>query len=184
MDLTYGHIADHFQAGTKTASNSAQQAGQGACSNCSHQLLAKAKYCGECGKTVSVKKLESTEVKRQSAPSFAEVHTHQVTEAPQELRDELDKLFAFLTRERFFLCFHYLVFVSMSMFGFCLSLKTYTEFNADEVSKMVIAAVPFAVINLLALLCFSPIRGTKIEIARLKERITYVRYKIEYWGLI
>ena len=179
MALTYGHFADHLQAGAQIAPASAQPS---ACPHCNHHLLLTAKYCGECGNAVLVKETESDQIHQ--TPFFAEVHTHQVNEVPQELRDDLDKLFAFLTRERFFLCFHYLVFLSMNLFGFFLSLKTYNEFIGDEVSKMIIAITPFAFINLLAFLCFSPIKGTKKEIARLKERITYVRYKIEYWGLI
>lgn len=179
MSLSAGQFAPNLE---QTAQIFGQPSHQGNCSNCRHRLLSQSRFCGECGNAVRVEETQPEPIHR--APSFAEVHIHQVNEAPKEMRDELDKLFAFLTRERFFLCCHYLIFLAMNLYGFSLSFKAYNEFVGDDATKLLVAIAPFSVINLLAFLCFTQIKGTKKEIARLKERITYLRYKIEYWGLI
>jgi hypothetical protein len=182
MSLSSGQLANSLQASAQAVPIFKLRAQHKACNNCSHQLLSQARYCGECGSAVLGEETQSEPIHR--APSFAEVHIHQVNEAPKELRDELDKLFAFLTRERFFLCCHYLTYIAVNLFGFSLALKAYNEYIGDEATKLVVALGPFSVFNLLAFLSFPQIKGTRKEIARLKERLTYVRYQIEYWGLI
>lgn len=182
MAVTSRQINNSLLTRAQEAPNFAQITAQSACSNCDNEILAKARYCGECGTKVLVKEALIEQVHH--APAFAEVHTHQLREAPKELTDELDKVFAFLVRERFFLSFHYCIYVAMNLLGFSLAFKAYNEFIGDDTTRLVVALLPFSVINLLAFLCFAQIRGTQRQIARLKERLNHLRYKIEYWGLI
>jgi hypothetical protein len=181
MSISSRQLANNLQASVQFRGQTELRV---ACSSCSHTLLSQAKYCGECGNAVLVlvKEIQPEPVHR--APSFAEVHTHQANEAPKEMRDELDKLFAYLTRERFFLCCHFLIFVSLNIFGISLATKVYSQLIGDDATKLLFALAPISVINGLSFLCFPQIKGTRKEIVRLKERLTYLRYKIEYWGLI
>jgi hypothetical protein len=48
---------------------------------------------------------------------------------------------------------------------------------------MAMAFTPLFFINSIALACLSPIKGTKREIARLKEKLTYVKFQVEYQNL-
>lgn len=97
-----------------------------------------------------------------------------------EMREELGKMMVLLARERIFLILHCLNFLFINSVGFWLALKAYNEYNADEITKTVIALTPLMFINSFALVCLSPIKGTKIEIGRLKEKIKYLRIQIEY----
>jgi hypothetical protein len=115
----------------------------------------------------------------ESAPRFAKV-APQITHVDPTLRAELAKNILLLARERLFLYLHCLNFLAINLFGFWLSLKAYNEYNADELTKTVIALTPLMFINSLGLVCLSPIKGTKLEIARLKEKIKYIRVQIEY----
>jgi len=113
------------------------------------------------------------------APKFAAV-APQITHVDPALRSELAKNIMLLARERMFLYMHCLFFLCINAFGFWLSLKAYNEYNADELTKTIIALTPLMFINTLGLLCLAPIKGTKNEIARLKEKIKYIRVQIEF----
>lgn len=113
------------------------------------------------------------------APRFAKV-APKITHVDPALRAELAKNILLLARERMFLYMHCLFFLVINLFGFWLSLKAYNEYNADELTKTVIALTPLMFINTLGLVCLSPIKGTKLEISRLKEKIKYIRVQIEY----
>jgi len=112
-------------------------------------------------------------------PKFAAV-APQITHIDPALRAELTKHVVLLARERLFLYLHCVFFLIINAFGLWLSLKAYNEYNADELTKTIIALTPLMFINSLGLVCLSPIRGTKIEIARLKEKIKYIRVQIEF----
>jgi hypothetical protein len=112
-------------------------------------------------------------------PKFAAV-APQITHVDPALRAELTKHVVLLARERLFLYLHCINFLIINAFGFWLSLKAYNEYNADELTKTIIALTPLMFINSIGLVCLAPIRGTKIEIARLKEKVKYIKVQIEF----
>jgi hypothetical protein len=112
----------------------------------------------------------------QKTPTFAKPKT----DVPQELKDELAKLIVLLARERIFLYMHCGIFLTANLFGFYVAMRCYNGFIGDEMSKLIMAMTPLLFINAIALACLAPIKGTKREIARLKEQLTYVKFQIEY----
>lgn len=122
-------------------------------------------------------------VARKATPSFARAQRLNRV-IPQEMRDEMSTLLATLVRERFFLIFHYLIFLVTNLFGLWMAIKCYVEFNGDELSKLLIATTPLMFINLVALCSLVPIKGTKREIARVKERMTYLKLAMEFDQII
>ena len=85
-----------------------------------------------------------------------------------------------LLRERFLLILNTIVLLGVNLFGFCLSLKAYTEFNGDEMAKLIIAFTPFLFVNGIGFVAMIPIRGTKREIYRLQQRLQFLRAQMEY----
>jgi len=118
------------------------------------------------------------------APSFASLSQKaEPKEIPHELKDEISRLVCTLARERFFLIMHWCIFLALNITGLTFSLIAYNGYIGDELTKTVIALTPLMFINTIALACLSPIKGTKREIARLKERLSYVRFQVEYSNL-
>lgn len=118
-----------------------------------------------------------------NVPRFA--HVRQIApEVIQQNQIELAKLMVLLARERLFLLFHFAVFACVNIVGFVLALKCYNEFIGDEMSKIMVACTPFWVFNVVALTCLIPIKGTKRQIARLKEQIAHMRFKLDFGHLI
>jgi hypothetical protein len=122
-------------------------------------------------------------VEPQRTPSFAQVSSKISTEVPNELREEINNLVCLLLRERMFLFIHWGIFLSMNLLGLFLSITAYNGYNGDELTKSVIAMTPLMFINTIALACLAPIKGTKREIARLRERLSYVRFQVEYHNM-
>lgn len=114
-------------------------------------------------------------------PQFAQPGTGKRVQIPAQLTEELAALMTVLLRERIFLFVHCGLFLCANLFGFSLSIQAYTGFLGDEVSKLVISLTPLMFINSLGLLLLVPINGTKREIARVKEKIQYARFRIEYF---
>ena len=79
---------------------------------------------------------------------------------------------------------HWSVFIGLNLLGVYFAIRCYNEFLGDELSKIMIATTPFLFINSLALLLIIVIKGTRNEIANLKERISYVKFKIEFGHLM
>jgi hypothetical protein len=102
---------------------------------------------------------------------------------PNELREEINKLICLLAREKVFLIMHWCIFLTLNFTGLFLAFTAYNGYIGDELTKTVMALTPMMFINTIALACLSPIKGTKREIARLKERLTYVRFQAEYSNL-
>lgn len=102
----------------------------------------------------------------------------------ESIQAELAKLYVLLARERLFLYMHWLIFLGTNLLGFWMSLKCYTDFIGDEMSKLMIASTPFLFINSVALCCLVPIKGTRAEIVHLKERIEHLRFKLEFGHLL
>ncbi|HEY9775245.1 MAG TPA: zinc ribbon domain-containing protein [Planktothrix sp.] len=120
----------------------------------------------------------------QRTPTFATVNAKVVQrEVPNELREEINKLVCLLAREKVFLIMHWCIFLSLNLSGLFIAFTAYNGYIGDEVTKTVISLTPMMFINTLALLCLSPIKGTKKEIARLTERLSYVRFQAEYSNL-
>ncbi|MBX9689944.1 MAG: zinc ribbon domain-containing protein [Candidatus Obscuribacterales bacterium] len=170
------------------------------CSNCNEHIEAEAKFCGGCGFIVApnsfnihkfpeqASRLQNYEEALaevpQSMPGFARPNIV-AAESPKanEYNAEASKLMVLLARERIFLYSHLLTFLAINLFGCWVAWKCYYDFIGDEMSKMMIASTPFLFINSLALLMIVPIKGTRGEIARLKERLSYVRFNIEFGHL-
>ena len=119
-----------------------------------------------------------------TVPAFAQVNKQMSKAIPPQLKKEYRKLTTLLARERFFLLSHYLIFLVVNLFGFWVSMKAYEGlFYADKISRALMALFPLFFINCVALGSLAPIKGTKHEITRLKERLTYLHYQIEYINL-
>jgi len=115
---------------------------------------------------------------RPSTPNFAVPRRKKAI--PPELREEINSINMSMVRERFFLIFHYIVFLVTNLIGFGMAIKCYSEYIGDDVTKTMIASTPLLFINLCALCCLVPIKGTKAEIARLKDRMTNVKLRLEF----
>jgi hypothetical protein len=174
-----------------------------ACKKCSWHIESAAKFCGNCGtpcdlllefnRTLSRAIIESSNqenhaaearlAQKLSAPSFAR-QSFKRREIPADMKEEMTSILTLLLRERLFLIMHCVIFLVTNLIGLAIAFKCYLEFNGDELSKLMIASTPLLFINLVALMSLVPIKGTKKEIARLKERLTYLKLRIEYDGLM
>lgn len=154
------------------------------CLHCSCSMEAGARFCGECGASMH-RGADATSaaptVNSDSAaypPSFAKPMGKRAVDP--RLSRELGSLLVLLFRERVFLIFHYVIFSITSSFGLWLAIKCYTEFHGDDVSKLMMAVTPLLFVNLVALVSLTPIKGTKNEIARIEEKIAYVKFQIKF----
>lgn len=151
------------------------------CLHCSCNLEPGARFCGECGASMH----RATEVPNNSSssgaypPSFAKPLEQRRAVDPR-LSRELGSLLVLLIRERVFLIVHWVIFAITSSFGLWLAIKCYTEFHGDDVSKLMMAITPLLFVNLVALVSLTPIKGTKNEIARIEEKIAYVKFQIKF----
>lgn len=164
------------------------------CSNCSEALEPEAKFCGHCGFIVAsgnfnVDYLDFVRAKGEAAsaparaPSFATSGIPVESETTRRMISEANKLMILLARERIFLFLHWAVFIGINLFGCWMAWKCYADFLGDEMTKIMMASTPFLYINSMALLCLVPIKGTRNQIALLKERIQYLRFNIEFGHL-
>lgn len=169
----------------------------GHCTECNEEILPQSKFCGECGtQTDSIKfsnaftnpNLGSNYLNEQRAkvvgvPNFAQISPQMKKAIPPQMKQEYCKLSCLIARERAFLLIHYLVFLFCNLFGLWCACKAYNGLVADEFTRLVVAFIPIFCINLFAFSCIVPINGTKREISRLKERLTYLHYQMEYANL-
>jgi len=147
------------------------------CPSCGQAHPRKSKFCTNCGKPNGS---EATSNHLPCTPAFAEVKLPGNQLITQELQAEMGKLLIAIARERFFLYFHWLVFLSVHILGFLLAFKVYQEVQADEASKILFSLTPLLFLNLSAFFSLAPIKSTRMEIVRLKERLTYLHYQFEY----
>ena len=174
------------------------------CIHCSGVFDSGSKFCGNCGaprlqsrhghafdpviskraiqasNAINERVVQST---NKQTPSFAK-NKRQSRVIPPEMRAEMASLMAAELRERIFLFGHYAVFLVTSLIGLMIAFKCYVEFAGDELSKMMMASTPLMFINLVALCALVPIKGTKKEIARIKERMTYLKLAMEFDNII
>jgi hypothetical protein len=149
-----------------------------------HSMPAGAKFCGNCGSRTFSRHVAPGPVNAHppdTVPGFAHAKTSH--DIPEELQKELAELFVLLARERLFLYFQCLVFLAINAFGLWLSFKVHAGYNGDEVTNFVMSLTPTMFINSIGLVVLSPIFGTKREIAKLKQRLLFVRHRIEYLNL-
>ena len=171
------------------------------CAHCLSILESRARFCGECGTPNSKARTSSHEshstgnghghahrsaanaqasvATARSAPSFARVEA----EVPQELKEELGKTIVLLARERIFLFTHTSLFLCTNFFGFWVTIGAYRGFNGDELTKCMVALVPLVFINAVALAFLIPIKGGKRQISHLRERLGFIKFKIEHSNL-
>lgn len=118
------------------------------------------------------------------APTFARVKQKNQQQIPTELKEEIGKLVVSLAKQRLFLLMHWCIFLGLNLTGLLIACKAYNGYIGDEMTKCVMAFTPMFFINSIALACLSPIKGTKREVARLQERLTYMRFQVEYLNMV
>ncbi|MBI4532300.1 MAG: hypothetical protein HY711_00010 [Candidatus Melainabacteria bacterium] len=159
------------------------------CLACANSLEPGAKFCGTCGTPTQIgthghQALAILSKPPNKVPGFAPIVPRPVPGAIQEFQQELGKIIVLLARERLFLYFHWLTFLALNASGVVISFKCYFGYLGDELTRLMMASTPLLYVNCLALLCIVPIRGTRKEIARLKERLNFVKFQIEYFHLL
>ncbi len=168
------------------------------CPQCSQVNEAHAKFCGSCGlasqPVPQFQPRPTVDAGAITIPNFGGTgpltvpNFATVTTAPPKksnaLHDEMNTLTLTLMREQMLLALHWFTFFAGNLVGLWLAMKCYNEFLGDEVTRVVIATTPLLFINSCAFLCIVTINGTNKEIARLKERISYIKFKLEYGHLI
>jgi hypothetical protein len=118
-----------------------------------------------------------------TTPNFARPNGTRRDISP-ELKGEISNVLCGLAREKVFLVFHWCVFLGMNFLGLFLAFTAYNQYIGDELTKCVMGFTPIFFINSIALACLAPIKGTKREIERLREKLKYLKYQVEYQTLI
>ncbi len=67
----------------------------------------------------------------------------------------------------------------MNTLGLFLAFTAYNQYIGDELTKTVMGFTPIFFINTIALACLAPIKGTKREIERLREKLKYLKFQVE-----
>jgi hypothetical protein len=177
------------------------------CARCTNYIEPACKYCGNCGEIASVDMRFSTNTwhaqthnqvasnlanmqaesfyrtHQQKTPSFA-APKRKTKSMPPEIREEMNVIITHLVKERFFLIMHYCIFLVTNLIGLVMAIKCYAEFIGDDMTRTIVAGTPLLFINLVALLCLAPIKGTKGEIARLKDRMTNLKLRLEFDSIL
>ncbi|HIA51407.1 MAG TPA: zinc ribbon domain-containing protein [Candidatus Melainabacteria bacterium] len=157
------------------------------CGKCNEPIESQAKFCGQCGNVMAMPQrargpYEEPKPVRctNEMPLFARA---QFADMTPKVKAEINSIMSALFRERFLLILNTIVLLGVNLFGFSLSLKAYTEFNGDEMTKLIIAFTPFLFVNGVGFVAMIPIRGTKREIYRLQQRLQFLRAQMEYTHL-
>ncbi len=158
------------------------------CPSCAQVCELKSKFCSNCGSTVDRQMLQRQQMASDSPPPtvpfFAPVAPRHVRAPNSEMLAEAGKLMILLARERLFLYFHWIWFLFLNFIGVWLAFKCYNEYVGDEFTRIMMGSTPLLYINTCALLCICTIRGTRKEIKRLKEKLSYLKFQIEYDHLV
>lgn len=142
------------------------------CKGCSRYTDQHAKFCGECGsETITV-------------PSFAGLKGHVPTRIEPALAAELRDLDYNMFRQKVFLMIHLGAFLLLNLTGVGLAIKCYLGVCGDEGTKLALALIPMFYINLCALVFLAYIKGTKTEMQILRQKISRIRFKIEYGSIL
>lgn len=151
------------------------------CQSCGQSHPKTSKFCNHCGQAKAAPQ-EPTLVTTRT-PAFAHAHSQKSQGVPAELQEELGGVLIAVARERLFLYFHWLVFLGVHALGFVLAYMMYQDFAGDEASKILFALPPLFFFNVTAFFCLPIIKSTRFQISRLKEKLTYLHYRIEYHEL-
>jgi hypothetical protein len=176
-------LVPNLNGGLRAATQPSHQliSGKVTCTSCGGSHAAGAKFCTGCGEP---KSNVVQPVRTQVAPVFSHLHsTQQARGVPKELQEELGKLMVAIARERLFLYFHWLCFLAFHFSGFMLAYNMYQDFAGDEASKIIVCLPSLFFLNLTAFFILPLIKSTRFMIARLKEQLTYIHYRIEYRDL-
>lgn len=198
MDAT--RTSEMFQGTHQVTSAYRAEIEHTVCPHCTETTEACSKYCGSCGYATQMPQkgpaafagIDPGAITIPNfggtgpliAPNFATLPTGITPKQNTELQSEMMQLQTVLLRERILLLLHWVTFFGTNLIGLWLAGKCYHEFIGDEVSRLVVASTPLLFINSCSFLCIVTIKGTRKEIARLKERISYVKFKLEYGHLI
>jgi len=158
------------------------------CGQCNEPIESQAKFCGQCGHVMvraqrahgPYEEPKTSRSINHTAPQVPQFARAQFADLTPKVRAEINSIMSALLRERFLLILNTIVLLGVNLFGFCLSLKAYTEFNGDEMAKLIIAFTPFLFVNGIGFVAMIPIRGTKREIYRLQQRLQFLRAQMEY----
>lgn len=131
-----------------------------------------AKTCAECGGEPI------------PLPNFAGIKGHVPTKIEPALAAELQELDFGMFRQKVFLLVHMGAFLLLNLTGFALAIKCYLGVYGDEGTKIAMALIPMFYINLCALVFLSYIKGTKKEMQILRQKISRIRFKIEYGSIL
>ncbi len=159
------------------------------CSICTSPNELWAKFCGQCGTLLKSKSSPLSQpvlapVTIARVPSFASLPASHLMPVDPKLKAEAIKIMVLLARGRLFLYMHWFLFLVISLIGFWVAHLCWTQYLGDCMSKLMMACTPLIFINLLALMFIVPICATRKEIARLKERLSYAYFKMEYQHLL
>jgi hypothetical protein len=142
------------------------------CKGCSRYTASHAKFCSECGsETMTV-------------PTFAELKGHIPIKVEPALAAELKELDFNMFRQKVFLGIHVGSFLLLNLTGVVLAIKCYLGVYGDEGTKLALALIPMFYINLCALVFLSYIKGTRTEMQILRQKISRIRFKIEYGSIL
>jgi hypothetical protein len=163
------------------------------CPACNELLIPESKFCGDCGSPASPhihihnREADHANVSAasmpESMPAFAQVSPQLRKPIPAALKKEYCKVSTLLFRERFFLFMHSAVFLTANLFGIWVAFKAHSSFIGDDMTRTVVSVIPLFFINSISLGCLVPIKGTRKEIDKLRNRMTYLHYQIEYINL-
>ncbi len=162
---------------------------QATCPSCAAPATGS-KFCSQCGTSMRPGFNRHAPLKPQgrqthAAPTFATVPPRPVPQpASANLPKELGVSEVLLLRERILLIAHGLLFVGLHVAGICLAIQCFSGYIGDTLTKLCMAGTPLLFINVSAMLCLIPIKGTRQEISRLKNRLAYLRFKHEYGHLL
>ena len=152
-----------------------------ACPSCGRHLEPNGKFCGECGTNSGVKTDRITQVKSTAVPNFASPGKSRIS---PNLINELHDLQFQIFRQRVFLGVHWGAFALLNLTGIGLAIKCYLGVCGDESTKIALALIPMFYINLCALVFLSYIKSTRTEMQTLRQKLSHVRFKIEYGSLL
>ena len=160
-----------------------------ACPSCTAVMEPKASFCGNCGRTA-----------REWTGSHAVPITHVIAHRPfpafvqatpgpskstlAERNAELEEVTSLLLRERIFLVTHWTLFLGLNLWGLSLAVEGYGRIIGDPLTKLVMAGTPLMFINASTLMFLVCITGTRRQISRVKERLKYIQFQIDYSNLL
>lgn len=151
------------------------------CAKCGENIEQQAKFCGQCGEVMvqprTTQRTPQATRCTNETPTFARASFADIT---PKVKAEINQIVSALFRERCILILNTCILLGVNLFGFSLSLKAYSEFNGDEMAKLIIAFTPFLFVNCVGCVAMIPIRGTKREIYRLQQRLQFLRAQMDF----